>query len=418
MSRPVDALLDASTEMAESLLRHPLRTLLTMGSVGWGTFVLVLLLGVGEGLQSNVRWQFRDDATNSLWLYRGETSRPFEGMQPGRTIPLGNPDLAAVVSHLDRAEPGTLEHITGRFYGPRSPVIGYRSRAASFSLRAVHPDHQYLERTLVTKGRFLDDLDVQARRKVVVVGSKVADFLFRGTDPLGETIAVAGVPFLVIGVFEDEGEEGELEQVYVPVTAAQAVWGGREDLQQIMFTIRDPSEESAERIERSVRSMLAERHRFDPEDTQAVRVRNNIERYLRTARIFELLQTFVTFVGAGTVGAGLVSVSNITIVSVRERTAEIALHKALGATPAEIVRRIILESTLLTAVSGYLGIVLGVAALLLLRALLPDNEYLRNPEVKLLPALLAALLLSLAGAVAGLLPAVLAARVPPAEGLR
>lgn len=411
-------MIDVANELFESLWRHPLRTILTMASVAWGTFVLVLLLGVGNGLQNSVRWQFRDDATNSLWVYSGETALPFDGSAVGRTIQLNNRDLAALEAQLDEIEPGLLEHLTGRFSGPRSPIMRYGTRAASFSLRAVHPDHQHLERTTVTQGRFIDDLDLTERRKVAVIGRKVAEFLFRGASPLGQSISIAEVSFVVVGVFEDIGEEGELELVYVPVTTAQLTWGGKDDLQQIMFTITDPEEATAQRVEAEVRALFADRHHFDPQDKLAVRVRNNIQSYERTRRIFELLETFVGFVGVGTVMAGLVSVSNITLVSVRERTGEIALRKALGATPASIITDVVREATLLTAISGYAGIVLGTAVLVTLRATLPDNEYLKDPEIQLLPALLAAAGLTLAGALAGAFPAWLAARVPPVEGLR
>jgi putative ABC transport system permease protein len=405
--------LDAWVEIGESLSRHPLRTGLTMGSVAWGTFVLLVLLGVGQGLQNSVRWQFRDDATNSLWVYKGETGRPFEGNPVGRAIRLNSRDLTAVGRQVEE-----VEHLTGRFYGPRSPILRYKDRAASYSMRSVHPDHQHLERTEVTIGRFLDDLDLAEKRKVVVLGRKVSEFFFRGADPRGEHISVAGVPFLVIGVFEDVGGEGEMEQIYVPITTAQATWGRGDDLDQIMFTITTPTSADADRIEGEVRQLLATRHHFDPRDRDAVRVRNNIERYERVQRIFELLETFVTWVGIGTVTAGLVGVSNITLVSVRERTGEIALRKALGATPAAIVARVVQEATVLTALSGYAGIVAGVAVLVALRAWLPENDYLRDPQIQLAPALLAAVGLALAGAVTGFFPAWMAARVPPVEGLR
>jgi putative ABC transport system permease protein len=362
---------DAWVEIGESLSRHPLRTGLTMGSVAWGTFVLLVLLGVGQGLQNSVRWQFRDDATNSLWVYKGETGRPFEGNPVGRAIRLNSRDLAAVGREIEE-----VEHLTGRFYGPRSPILRYGDRAAAFSMRSVHPDHQHLERTEVTQGRFLDDLDLAEKRKVVVLGRKVSEFLFRGADPRGEYVSIAGVPFLVIGVFEDIGSEGEMEQIYVPITTAQATWGRGDELDQIMFTITTPTLADADRIEGEVRQMLAARHHFDPRDRDAVRVRNNLERYERVQRIFELLETFVTWVGVGTVTAGLVGVSNITLVSVRERTGEIALRKALGATPGAIVARVVQEATVLTALSGYLGIVAGVAVLVALRTWLPENEYL------------------------------------------
>lgn len=406
-------MIDAWRELFDTLARHGLRTALTLLSVAWGTFVLVVLLGAGVGLQNSVKWQFRDDATNSLWIYRGETSKPWEGHPIGRGIRFDNRDLDAV----RRAVPD-IEHWTGRFYLGGSSTVAYQGRSNDFGIRSVHPGHRYLENTIVTRGRFVDDLDLVERRKVTVIGEPVARFLFRGEDPLGKHLTVAGVPFQVVGLFHDEGGENEAQQVYLPITTAQAAFGGYQQVHQIMFTVGEASVEDALAIEASVRSLLAERHHFDPEDPQAVRVRNNVEQFERIRQIFTLLDSFVWLVGVGTVMAGIVGVSNIMLVSVRERTAEIGLRKALGATPGAIVGAIVQEAVLLTAVAGYVGIVGGVAVLALLRATMPENDYLRDPEVRLGPAVVAAALLVLFGALAGMAPALRAARIHPAEALR
>jgi putative ABC transport system permease protein len=185
-----------------------------------------------------------------------------------------------------------------------------------------------------------------------------------------------------------------------------------------MFTVGDATEAEAAVITDRVQHLLAERHHFDPEDPQAVRIRNNVEEFAKILHIFSLLDGFVWLVGIGTVTAGLVGVSNITLVSVRERTAEIALRKAIGATPSAIVSAIVLEAVGMTATAGYAGIVGGVAVLAAIRAWMPENDYIRDPEIHLAPALFAAALLVIAGGIAGFVPAWYAARVPPVEGLR
>lgn len=404
---------DRWLEMGETLGRHPLRTVLTMGSVAWGTFVLVVLLGTGQGLQNSVRWQFRDDATNSLWVWPGQTSRPHEGTAVGKPIQLTTRDYDAIRASIDE-----VEYITTRFGRWGGVNVQYRDRTAQYAVRSVNPDHRHLEHTLVTEGRYIDELDLQERRKVAVIGKRVSDFLFRGASPLGEYISVAYVPFQVVGVFEDEGGDGEMEQVYLPLTTGQAAFGGYDRVNQIMFTVGDATADEAAVIEEEVRALMAERHHFAVDDPQALRIRNNVEQFERILRIFTLLDGFVWLIGAGTVAAGLVGVSNITLVSVRERTVELSLRKALGATPAHIVGTVVQEAVLLTGASGYLGIVGGVAVLSALRRFLPDNDYLRDPEIQLGPALVAAVLLVIAGAVAGFFPAWFAARVPPATGLR
>jgi putative ABC transport system permease protein len=415
MRRGLAALIDLDRwlEIGETLGRHPLRTALTMGSVAWGTFVLVVLLGTGQGLQNSVRWQFRDDATNSLWVWPGQTSRPHEGTAVGKPIRFTTRDYDAVRATVDE-----VDHITTRFGRWGGVTVQYGDRSSQYTVRSVNPDHRYLENTLITEGRFIDELDLAERRKVAAIGQRVAEFLFRGASPLGRYISVAGVPFRVVGVFEDVGGDGEMEIVYLPLTTGQAAFGGYDRVNQIMFTVGDATAEEAAAIEVEVRALFAERHHFSVDDPQALRIRNNVEQFERILRIFRLLDGFVWLIGAGTVTAGLVGVSNITLVSVRERTAELSLRKALGATPARIVSAVVQEAVILTGASGYLGIVGGVAVLSALRRFLPDNDYLRDPEIRLAPALAAAVLLVVAGGVAGFFPAWFAARVPPATGLR
>ncbi len=405
--------LDRWREIGETLSRNALRTVLTMLSVAWGTFVLVVLLGSGSGLENSVQWQFRDDATNSVWIYRGETSKPFQGMPVGRSIRFTNRDLDAVLAEV----PG-IEDYTGRFYIGGESVVAYGDRAASFSIRSVHPGHRVLENTDVTAGRYLDDLDIEERRKVAVIGDEVAKFLFRGSDPLGEWIKVARIPFQVVGVFFDSGGEGEMQQIYIPITTAQSAFGGQDQIHQMMFTVGTATAAEAEEMVEELRRLLAGRHRFDPEDEQAIRVRNNVEEYETIQTIFGLLRAFVWVVGIGTVTAGIVGVSNIMLVSVRERTSEIGLRKALGATPRRIVGAIVEEAVLLTAVSGYLGIVGGVLLLVALKTWVPENDWLREPQIRLAPALVCAALLVVFGAVAGFFPAFRAARIHPVDALR
>ena len=405
--------LDRWREIGETLSRNALRTILTMLSVAWGTFVLVVLLGSGSGLENSVQWQFRDDATNSVWIYRGETSRPWQGMPVGRSIRFTNRDLDAILAEV----PG-IEDFSGRFYLGGESFVAYGDRSASFSIRSVHPGHQVLENTDVTAGRYLDELDIEERRKVAVIGDEVAKFLFRGADPLGQWITIARIPFQVVGVFFDSGGEGEMQQIYIPITTAQSAYGGQDQIHQMMFTVGTATAAEAEAITDELRRLMAGRHRFDPEDQQAIRVRNNVEEYEKIQTIFNLLRAFVWVVGIGPVAAGIVGVSNIMLVSVRERTSEIGLRKALGATPGRIVGAIVEEAVLLTAVSGYLGIVGGVLLLVALKTWVPENDWLREPQVRIAPALVCAGLLVVFGAVAGFFPAFRAARIHPVDALR
>jgi putative ABC transport system permease protein len=285
-------------------------------------------------------------------------------------------------------------------------------------VRAVHPDHRYLENTIVTRGRFLNEVDLRERRKVAAIGQPVAEFLFGRLDPLGRELTINGLRYTVVGLFEDTGGEGELRKIYLPITTAQRAYNGYDRIDQIMFTIGDASLERSLAIEREVTALFADRHDFDPSDRSAVRIRNNLENYERIGKVLWVIGVFVWFVGLGTVVAGVVAVSNIMLISVRERTREFGIRKALGATPGSIVSLVIQEAVLLTAVSGYIGLVLGVALLEVGAGSLPANDFFRNPEVSLSSALAATALLVVFGALAGYFPARRAARINPIDALR
>ncbi|MCB9675529.1 MAG: ABC transporter permease [Alphaproteobacteria bacterium] len=398
--------------MTSVMWRNRVRTALTSLSVAWGIFMLVLLLGFGKGLQNNVEYEFRDDATNSVWIYPGKTTKPFDGYPVGRRLGFTNRDHDAIAVGIEG-----VEHITSRFY-PGGDLVRWGERDGSFEVRATHPDHKYLENTIIVGGRFLNDRDIDEKRKVAVVGREVVKQLFRGADPLGEWITVRGVLFRVVGVFEDTGGDDEEAMIYLPITTAQSAFAGGESVRQIMFTVGDASVEQTDAMTEEARLMLARRHHFSPEDTRAVRVRNNVERFAQVKQIFALLGGFVWIVGLGTVMAGIVGVSNIMLVSVKERTREIGIRKALGATPGSIVGMILTEALLLTGVSGYAGLVVGVASLEAINRFVPENDYIRSPDVDLGVAVAALGLLTVAGAIAGLVPAIRAASVDPIVALR
>jgi putative ABC transport system permease protein len=405
--------IDRLLEVFETMSRNAVRTALTALSVAWGIFMLVLLLGLGKGLENNVVWMFRDDAVNSIWIYRGKTTIAHDGYPVGRRLNFTNRDHDAIAATVEG-----VEHITSRFYPGGSGQVRWRDRDGTFDVRSVHPAHRFLENTEVVAGRFINDTDLTEKRKVAAVGEEVVRVLFRGVDPLGEWIEIGGMPFRVVGVFADSGGVEETEQIYLPITTAQAAYAGGERVDQIMFTVGDAGVEQSARIAEDIQQLLARRHHFAERDRQAVRVRNNVEQFQQITQIFTLIQSFVWVVGLGTVAAGIVGVSNIMLVSVKERTQEIGLRKALGATPASIVAMILQEAVLLTSVSGYAGLVAGVGTLELIRRLVPENDYIRDPDVHLSVGIAATVLMVVAGALAGLVPAVRAASVNPIAALR
>jgi len=409
--------IDKWEEILHTINKNKLRTFLTAFSVAWGIFMLIMLLGFGIGLQNGVEWQFRDDAINRIWFGSGTASMPYKGIKPGKDIKFTNGDYNAILNSIQG-----IEYITSRFYVQGEFTVRYREKYSSFSVRGVHPDHQPLEKTLITKGRYLNNLDQKHLRKVAVIGSKVVEILFDKKDPIGEWIDVNGILYKVIGTYFDEGGENELKAIYVPISTAQMAYGGANRVNHIMFTTGNASVADAKRMEEETRKILSERHTFHPEDSRAVRVFNSVERYQEFLDLFAGIELFLWIIGFGTIIAGIVGVSNIMLIVVKERTTEIGLRKALGATPRSIINLFLQESVLITLIAGYIGLVSGVALLEFINWALTEfnaeAEFFRDPGIDLFTAIAATILLVIAGAVAGFLPARKAAKVSPIEALR
>jgi putative ABC transport system permease protein len=404
---------DRWVEILETLRMSKLRTAATALSVAWGIFMLVVLLGAGRGLQNGVEHNFQDDAVNSLWIHPGDTTKAHAGYQKGRSIRLDNHDFDALLADIEQAE-----NPTGRFYLQGEFTVRHGHKVASFEVRACHPGHRYIEGSIITKGRFINDADIRERRKVVVIGPQAVKLLFQGRDPVGTWIDVNGIAYRVVGVFEDEGWEAENSKIYIPITTAQTAYGGGERIHQIMFTIGDAGVEESRRIAERARRLLAARHEFALDDENAVRVRNTVENYQRIVSLFYAISVFIWIVGVGTILAGIVGVSNIMLIAVRERTKEIGIRRALGATPGAIVRQVVSEALLITSVSGYLGLMVGLGVIEAVRRYIPPNDLFRNPEANLTVVVGATVLLIVSGALAGFFPARLAVRINPVEALR
>jgi len=404
---------EALLELWDVLSRNALRTLLTGLSVAWGVFMLVVLLGAGNGLENGANWEFRDDAQNSVWIAGGKTSVPFAGRSPGRPILFKNQDFA----DLGRQVPG-IEHFTGRYWLWGEFSVSYGSKRSSFNILGVHPEHRFLEKTLMTRGRYLDDDDQREKRKVCVIGSKVREILFGNRDPVGEYVNIRGLAYKVIGEFEDVGGENELRKIYVPLSTAQLVYNQPEIIHQLLFTVGDATVEQSQAMAEKARVLLAKNHGFSADDRRALRIGNNLEQFTRITGVFRWIRIFVWVVGVGTLLAGIIGIGNIMLISVAERTKEIGIRKALGATPASIIRMVLGEALVLTGVSGYAGLVGGVGVVELVAAKFPEAPFFRQPSVSLQVAVSATLLIMGAGALAGFFPAYRAARVNPIVALR
>lgn len=405
---------DTWQEILDTLRRNRLRTVLTGFAVAWGIFMLVVLLGSGEGLRQGVEYQFRDDAVNSIWASSGQTSKAYKGLQPGRQVRFVLRDYDEVISRVEG-----VEYSSARFWVFGNQQVNYKDEYGSFTIRAVHPGHQVLERTKVVAGRYLNPLDLAEGRKVAVLGTMVKDALFHDAPAIGREIRINGIAFKVIGIFDDDGAESERELIYLPITTAQRTFNGQNRINQILYTTGEATLAQSKVMEEATREILAENHSFDPQDLRAIFLMNSVEQFQRFAAMMTGIRLFVWMVGIGTLLAGVVGVSNIMLVAVKERTKEIGVRKALGATPTSIVGLILKESVLITAVAGYLGLVLGVGVLEGVAKVLPEDAgFFRNPQIDLGIAIWSTVLLVVAGTVAGFFPARRAASIQPVQALR
>ncbi len=402
---------DKWQEILSSIRRHKLRTFLTALGVFWGIFMLVLLLGAGNGLHNGIEYQFRDDATNSIWVRRGTTSMPYNGLPKGRRIQFSNKDYDFLSEQYPEAE-----NLTGRFYLSGDQTVVYGDKKLSFPVRGVHPGHQYVENSRVFDGRFVNNTDLREVRKVAVIGKVAKQELLGDKEAVGTEIKIGGIVYTIVGIYQDSGGENEMRVIYIPMSTAQTVYAGTDQIHQLMFTGGDMSVPEMKRLENKIRKDLASLHEFDPKDSRALYFFNVAEEFETFQSLFFAIEMFVWFVGIGSIIAGVIGVSNIMLIVVKDRTKEIGIRKALGATPYSIVSMILQESILITSVAGYLGMVAGIALIAVLSSV--ESEYFRNPEINFGVAATAVLVLVVAGTLAGLMPAMQAARINPVVAMK
>ena len=407
-------MIDPLIEVADSLRTHKMRTALAVLTVAWGIFMLVLLLGAGRGIQNGVELQFKDDAVNSIRIYGGKTTIAHNGLPRGRSIRYSNEDYRQIRGQVDH-----VDKITARYFA-RNTLVSYGGQQAAFDIRGVHPDHLFLEKTIISSGRYLNEMDLAERRKVCVIGAQVVARLFgeTSTDPVGEFITLGDTVCQVVGAFTDVGSRREEEVVYLPVSTAQLLFGKPDRVDQLLYTVGEVSYEESKESEQQVRELLAKTHNFSPQDNRAARIYNNLDEYKKISDLFYWVRVFVAVVGVGTVLTGILAVSNIMVISVSERRREIGIRKAIGATPGSITRLIVLESVILTSVAGYIGLFASIGLLELLKATVPENEYMYQPDVNTFVVFSVTLLVIVSGTLAGYLPARRAAVIDPVEALQ
>ena len=410
--------LDRWQEIFNTIRKNKLRTFLTGLSVASGVFILVILLGFGQGFQNGIRKQFENDATNSVWVWTGVTTKKFKGLNPGRRIRLNNENYNFSTKEF-RNE---LEY-KSRIFRVRGATINYKKESGAYGIHGVSPEFQQIENASIVMGRYLNQLDMDNLHKVVIISRKIKRELMKEVEnPLGEYLQLSGINFKIVGVYADAGGERQENRVFIPTTTAQIIFNGQNKVSSMSFTLtpKDNFNEAvaaSKKFTSGLKEYLQKTLQVAPNDRNAIGINSSLEEAKRFYTLTGNISLFFWFVGICTIIAGIVGVSNIMLIIVKERTKEIGIRKALGAKPVSIVGMILHESIFVTTIAGFTGLILSMA---LLEFLGPSIEidYISNPSVNFSIAISMVFLMIIAGALAGFFPAWRAAKIQPIEALR
>ena len=405
-------------EIFETIRKNKLRTFLTGLSVASGIFILVILLGFGQGMQNGVAKEFEEDAATSVWVWPGVTTKQYKGLNPGRRIQLRNENynFSAVLLEDD------IENKSPRYF-VRGGSVNYGKESLAYGIQGVSHQFQFIENAYMSEGRFLNHTDEVDKAKVAIIGNKIKRDVFKDTlSPIGQFLDISGIPFKIIGVYGDVGGEREEERIYIPISTAQQVFNGADYLNNMSYTL-PPTDNFEDAVAQSIafknnlRTYLQQAHTVAPDDTSAIQIWNPMEEAKRFYSLMLGIKFFFWFVGICTIIAGVVGVSNIMLIVVKERTREIGIRKALGAKPWSIIGMILHEAIFVTAIAGFTGLIFSMGLLELIGPHV-EIDYIVNPSVNFNVALATVFVLIFAGTVAGFFPAWRAARIHVIDALK
>ena len=400
-------------EIFQSLNKNKLRTILSGFTVAFAIMLFTILFGIANGFQNAFENEFAGDANNSIFIYSGRTSKAVEGYQTGRRIQFDN-ELYQTISEEFNQD---IEFITARVY--KNVTASFANEKSNYTVRAVNPDHQFIEKSEIKEGRFINSLDIKNNTKNIVIGNLVVEDLFPNTNPVGKYLDLDKIKFKIVGVFVERSEgsdSNEARIIYMPISTAQKIYGNNDYIDQINLTYnKDLSEQEAIAFGNNIVDRIKDIFFVADNDQSAVRARNRARENQEITQFNAILAILVLIIGMGTLVAGVVGISNIMIFIVKERTKEIGIRKALGAPPNSIIILIILESIFVTAISGYFGLLLGGT---LLNSFDLRDYWIYDPGVSSSLVIAATITLVIAGAIAGYIPAKRAASIKPIVALR
>lgn len=413
-------------EIFSTLKQNKLRSFLTALVVSWGIFMLIVMAGMGRGLERSIESGVGEFATNSVFLWTDNTSKPYAGFRRGRSWDFDNEDVAIISQRIDGVKDVAPRLFAGRGSGDNT-VRG--DRGGSFSIKGDYPQWRNINPLKMNKGRWLNDMDVKQRRKVCIIGQKVYEEMFaKGEEPLGEYLRIDGIYYQVVGVVDQVisiNMNGRVEEsIYLPFSTMQAVYNFGNDV--VMIGVVAKSGYSAAVIEQEIHKLVKERHKIAPDDAQAISGFNLQKQFDQFVNLFLGINILTWIVGIGTLLAGVIGVSNIMLVIVKARTKEIGIMRAIGATPGKVTGQILLESAFLTTIAGYFGLLMGLLVVEGISAVMMSiadqdggsDSFLPIPEVSFEVAVACLSILILAGLLAGIIPARKAISIKPIDALR
>lgn len=411
---------DSIREIFSTIGKNKLRTFLTSFAVAWGIFMLIILLAAGNGLKNGVTSNFSRRAQNSVTLWPGWTSMAYKGLPTNRQIKFDQKDYDLIRNKIPE-----VEYVSVRL--SQRVTLSYQKEYGSWDIDGVSQDASIINNLKVANGngRFLNKMDVDNRRKVIVLSPDMKKVLFKDKDPIDQyVIADNNIAYQVIGVYDNEDIYDNNPPGYIPFTTAQMLYNKGYGFRRIDFTVVGlPTKEANEKFVERLRQRMGTLHNFDPADRSALYVRNTAEDMLEAQSIFFIITAFIIVIGIASLLAGIVGVGNIMLITVKERTKEIGIRKAIGATPFSVLKLIIFESILITTVAGYIGIVIGVGitegiSTIMANAPSDGPSIFKDPTVDLSTVIWATVVLIVAGTIAGLIPALKATKVSPIEAMR